>query len=230
MKENIFELVKQKLNPKDVVKDILGEPVNSGTDDTYHSPFCDGDNDPSFKVSNDYISDFSSKSDFGTGKDIFNFIVAYNEFYHFISDKSITDFEALRWLVSRYHLDIDVPDYFDNTYKLPKPFAEKQTTFSLVRSAYPPSEIWTMFDTEKFSKKPTGEEIGKIKNRIDSLDMYPYQYEFVKNSFEEGKTCIPAGIKSEKYWQDNVCMQQIFLVDIDNTETVEGEKRKYYVR
>ena len=70
MKENIFELVKQKLNPKDVVKDILGKPVNSGTDDTYHSPFCDGDNDPSFKVSNDYISDFSSKSDFGTGKDI----------------------------------------------------------------------------------------------------------------------------------------------------------------
>ena len=60
--------------------------------------------------------------------------------------------------------------------------------------------------------------------------MNPYNYEFVKNSFEEGKTCIPSGIKSEKYWQDNVCMQQIFLVDIDNTETVEGEKRKYYVR
>ena len=230
MEQDIFQLVKEQLSQKVVVKDILlEEPVTSGTNDKYHSPFCEGDNDPSFLVSDKYISDFSANSDFGKGKDIFNFIVSYNDVTHFISDKSITNFEALKWLVNKYNLDIKVSGYIGQTYNLPKPYSEKKVIYSLERYEHEPVEIWTMFDTQKFTKKPTSEEIGQIKNRINSLEASPYTYDYIKKSFENGQTCIPSGIKSERDWKDNICRQQIFLVDIDNTEVVNGEKQKYYV-
>lgn len=229
MNKDIFKIIKEQLNPKDVVEDILGKPDSSGKDNKYHSPFYEGDNDPSFIVSDEYISDFSANSDFGKGKDIFNFIVSYNDVSHFISDKTITELEALKWLVAKYNLNVEISGYTEKNYNLPRPYVETKVEYSLERYEHEPIEIWTMFDTEKFNKKPSSEEMGQIKNRIDKLQFRPYSYSDMLEAFENGQTCIPSGIKSEKDWKDNICKQQIFLVDIDNTEVVDGIKKKYYV-
>ena len=231
METNIFKEVKEVKELSDlkqVVKDILGKPAKEGTDNKYHSPFVDGDNDPSFIVSNDCISDFSSNSNFGTGKDIFNFLVAYNDVTHFISEDSITNFQALKWLVKKYNLDVNVSGYVSEGFKLPRPFVETKLSYSLKASDIKPIYIHTMFDTQQFKKKPTGEEMGLIKNRISQLDACSLTYDLVKKFIINGQTCIPAGIKSEKDWVDGVCLQQIFMLDIDNTAIENGEKVHYH--
>lgn len=85
-------------------------------------------------------------------------------------------------------------------------------------------DITTMFDSEPFKKKPTGKEIGKIKDRIESLKLAPYSLETIKQNIISGYTSIPAGIKGdgEKNWKQ----QQIFMVDIDNVIKVNGKNQK----
>ena len=228
---NIFGQVKEKLRNiggnKAIVADILGEPASSGTDNKYHSPFYSGDNDPSFIVNDNYISDFSAHSDFGTGKDIYNFIVAYNDISHFISDKSIKDIDALKWIVDRYKLDVNIS--ITNISNLPRPYAEKRKGYTLEPTSSEPLLIFSMFDNQQFTEKPTGEEIGQIKNRISSLKSTFLPYSEILSNLENGQTCIPAGIKSEKDWVEDDCCQQMFLVDIDNTAKINGLKAEYHV-
>lgn len=84
--------------------------------------------------------------------------------------------------------------------------------------------IKMMFDTVAFNVKPSGAEIAEIKNRIDGLKMTTYSLENIKYYITRGHTSIPAGIKGEakKNWKE----QQVFMVDIDNVEKVNGKNEK----
>ena len=59
MEQNIFDFVKKQVNARELVKSILGEPpVKNGETWKWHSPFRDGDSDPSLCVNEVSITDF----------------------------------------------------------------------------------------------------------------------------------------------------------------------------
>lgn len=59
MDNNIWQEVKEQVKAKDVVEHYLGPPQKtSGNSCLWHSPFREGDNDPSLSAKDNYIKDF----------------------------------------------------------------------------------------------------------------------------------------------------------------------------
>jgi len=234
MKQNIFQDIKSMIDARDIVSAILGEPAKISGDNYYwHSPFNAGDNDPSFCVKEDMISDFSTDDN---GQDIFNFIENYNNAIKpIVSDKIINSYDALKWIVKEFHIDIDLGSYniiVPNTNKIAQSLEKTIKRHSLEVSEGKHIKdhfIYAMFDTEGFQQKPHGLELGKIKNRIPSLQAKAYTLEMLENKLVSGHTCIPAAIKSQQDWQDGKNFYQVFMVDIDNVATVNGIKQKYTI-
>lgn len=183
MNNNVFQEVKELLDPRNVVADILGEPAKTSGDNWYwHSPFKDGDNDPSFCVSPNEISDFSG-TEFGNGNDICNFIVKYNDLTHCITASKMNNYDALQYLNDKYNLDLDLSK--NNIVKSDKT-TNKNTKIqyslqvkekSVLVSAY---GVYAYFDGEEFKQKPQNKEIGKIKNRIDINEAGNWPVEDIK--------------------------------------------------
>lgn len=80
-----------------------------------------------------------------------------------------------------------------------------------------------MIDPVEYEEKPSGKEIGIIKNRISTLKPEVYSLESFKQLSTTGHTIIPSGIKSQKDWCNNENTVQAFLVDIDNTKKIGKE-------
>ena len=219
MQENAFELVKGKVDARELAKKILGEPpVKSGETWKWNSPFREGDNDPSLCANDVSITDFGG--DFKG--DIYTFVVAMG--------LAPNNFEALKYIANEFNIELPIyttqyTQYTQNTVKK----AKVKKYFNLVATENTVEEIFCMFDNTAFTRKPTGEEIGKIKNNISNLQPMAYPLEDIKTKLITGHTCIPAGIKSQNDWQDGVSFYQIFMVDIDNVKTVNGVKQKITV-
>lgn len=218
-----YDYVKEQLSAKEVVKDILGEPQRiSGESYMWTSPFRDGDTDPSLSANDIQITDFGG--DFKG--DIFNFVARYN---------NITNSEALDYIIEEYN--IEIPGEIENTSMTTTNKDNTHiintevitTSYELEPSEETTEEIIAMFDTTSFTRKPEGKELGGIKNRIPKLEPYVYNLDGIKNEIITGHTCIPAGIKSQRDWQDSQNHLQIFMVDIDNTINLKDEKQNIMV-
>lgn len=104
-----------------------------------------------------------------------------------------------------------------NAREFLKKLEEINTCINFVPEEYSDIKISTMFDNTLYTGKPRGEEIGKIKNRIETqLAIQEYTLEDFINNFAKGMTIIPAGIKgnAELNWKS----QQVFLLDFDNKD------------
>ena len=234
MNQNIFKDAKDMIDARDVVSSILGEPAKiSGENWYWHSPFNNGDNDPSFCVKADMISDFSTGE---KGQDIFNFIENYNNsIMPIVSDKIINSYESLKWVVKEFNIDIDlsqynmiVPDVKKIGQSLERTVKRQSLTISEgkhIKDHF----IYAMFDTEGYHQKPAEPEFRKIKNRIPNLQPKGYTLQMLEDELVIGHTCIPAGIKSQQDWKDGENFYQVFMVDIDNVATVNGVKQKYTI-
>lgn len=241
MNTDIFDIIKEQIDARELVSKFLGTPANTcGENHYWHSPFYKGDNEPSFTATQEQITDFSISSDFGKGQDIFNFIVKYNDLKHCITPNEMNYYDALRWVNEEYKLKTDLALYNNiNNSSKSKEDNSKSDTNTIIKYKLNVSEgkhpydcaygIYAMFDTEGFKQKPESKRIGKIKNRIKDLSAGSYSPEEIKNKLITGHTCIPAGIKSKKDWVDGENFYQVFMVDIDNVATVDGEKQKYMV-
>lgn len=231
MIDDLFQEAKMLLNPRDIVIDFLGEPSKiSGDNYFWKSPFYDGDNDPSFCVSPEQISDFSSGSDFGNGNDIFNFIVKYNDLTHCITENKMSSIEALKWVNQNYNLGLKLNTVNDtkntNISKTTKKLIKVKYSLKLKENAKSATTngIYAYFDEHKFSKKPNGDETGKIKNSIDKDYAGVYYIDEIKKMLIDGQTCIPSAIKSKNDWKDEENYYQIFMLDFDNS-IVENKKK-----
>lgn len=214
MEQNIFDFVKKQVNARELVKSILGEPpVKNGETWKWHSPFRDGDSDPSLCVNEVSITDFGG--DFKG--DIFKFVVSMG--------KAINNFEALKYIAKEFNIELPTNYNTQITNITQNNNITYNKTFELKATDNKPEEIYCMFDTTAFAKKPTGEEIGIIKNNITNLQPMAYQLKDIKEKLITGHTCIPAGIKSQTDWKDNINFYQVFMVDVDNVKTVNGVKQ-----
>lgn len=228
--ENIFDKVKSKLDPRDIVTNFLGEPDKiSGDNHYWKSPFNDGDNDPSFCASPNQITDFSDKSDFGKGNDIFNFIVKYNDLTHCITKNQMSNIKALKWVNQNYNLGFKLDDIEDNknttSSKATKKSIKVKYSLQLKENANA-NGIYAYFDEQQFSQKPNGNETGQIKNRIDKDYANVYSIDEIEEMLTSGQTCIPSAIKSKNDWIDGENHYQIFMLDFDNSTVVNKEKIK----
>lgn len=225
--QDTFKKVKEQIDAREYVKKILGEPpVTSGKSIKYNSPFNKDDKTPSFSVEEMLIGDFSSNSTFGKKQDIFDFIVEYNKLTHAISEENLNYVDALELVIKEYELDVQIPNFaYFPSYNRTK--TKKYSALEL--SDGTPTTITTMFDSVSFATKPIGKEAGAIKNRIPSLTQEEYTLEEIEDNIINGYTCIPAGIARAEEWADNVNKMQMFLIDIDNTAKVDGEKQSYCV-
>lgn len=208
---DMFKIVKEKIDAREFVKKHLGEPQKiSGETWKWTSPFRDGDSDPSLCVTATVISDFGDEN--FKGKDIFSFLARL---------KNITEYEALKTVAKDLGIDIDT----QNTKITPIKTKTKKV-FALTPSPNTPDEIYAMVDNVAYTEKPTGDEIGKIKNRIQNLEPKVYTFLQLKELIATGHTIIPAGIKSQADWKDGNNFYQVFMVDIDNVKTVNNVKEK----
>lgn len=206
-----FKTIKERIDAREFVKKHLGEPQKiSGETWKWTSPFRNGDSDPSLCVTATVISDFGDEN--FKGKDIFSFLARL---------KNITEYEALKTVAKDLDIDIDT----QNTKITPTKTKTKKV-FALTPSPNTPDEIYAMVDNVAYTKKPTGDEIGKIKNRIQNLEPELYTLEQLKQLIATGHTIIPAGIKSQADWKDGNNFYQVFMVDIDNVKTVNNVKEK----
>lgn len=210
---NKFEFIKKQIPAKEVVKSLLGEPQKiSGDSYIWSSPFRDGDTDPSFSANDVSVTDFGGEFK----GDIFKFISEYC---------GVSPKDALDYIVKEFNVDTSMFINNNQITEITKN-TNKQYKYILVKSEETPEEIFAMFDIVQYSQKPKGDELGAIKNRIAKSQPQIYKLEDVKKSVISGQTCIPAGIKSQADWIDNNNFFQIFMVDVDNVITVNGEKVK----
>lgn len=234
MAENIFQKVKELVDARELVKHILGEPVKISGNEHFWNSLNKNEKTPSLGANQDIISDFSLNDEMGTGLDICDFVAYYNNNHnHIVADKDISQIESLIWIVNEFNLDIDISS-FTQTPNAPLLLKanEIQTikTYSLEPTNNKPANgIATKFDTVPFNKKPNGDEVGQIKNRIDTIKGCEHTLEQLKEKLVNGYTCIPAGIKSKNDWVDGESLLQIFMVDIDNKVTIDGEEHKYTI-
>lgn len=234
MEHNDFKEVKNVLDARIVLTRILGEPEKISGNEYYWNSLNKEEKTPSLGANKEIISDFSMNDEMGKGLDICNFIVYYNNNHeHIVTDKEIGQYEAMVWLINEFNLDIEISNYSNNSNA---PLLLKANeihtikTYSLEPTTQKPAYgIATKFDTQSFTNKPTGNEIGQIKNRINTIDMTEYTLEQLQEKLVNGYTCIPAGIKSKNDWVDGEGILQIFMVDIDNKSTVNGEIHSYTV-
>ena len=228
MTNNLFQEVRDLVDTKELVTKFLGEPKNKSGDNWYwNSPFNDGDNDPSFCASSNQITDFSDKSDFGSGNDIFNFIVKYNDLTHCITKNKMTNYEALKWVNENYSLGLKLDNIDDKKSttgsKATKKSIKVKYSLKLKENANV-NGIYAYFDEQQFSQKPNGNETGKIKNRIEKDYAGVYSIDEIKEMLTAGQTCIPSAIKSKNDWKDEENHYQIFMLDFDNS-IVENKKK-----
>ncbi len=218
MQQNMFDFVKEQVDARELVKSILGEPpVKSEKTWKWHSPFRDGDSDPSLCVNEVSITDFGG--DFKG--DIFKFVVSIG--------KAINNFEALRYIAKEFNIKLP-SNYKRQITKISqnKNIAYKKY-FELKPTDKKADEIYCMFDDTTFTRKPAGEEIGAIKNNIAKLHPMAYSLKDIKSNLITGHTCIPAGIKSQNDWKDDTNFYQVFMVDVDNVKTVNSVKQNITV-
>lgn len=241
----IFQEVKEKIDARFVVSEFLGEAEKiSGENYFWKSPFYEGDNEPSFCANPEQITDFSRSSDFGSGQDIFNFIVKYNNLTHCITQNEMSNYDALNWLNTHYNLELDIST-FDSTKSeesknqiVSKKSEKKKSkiTYSLevVENATNAISrgIIALFDDASYITKPTSDDVKGIRNRTNPNNVKLYQLQDIKELIITGHTCIPASIKSKKDWIDEKSNYQIFMIDFDNSTFVEktdettGKKHK----
>ena len=227
--KSIFQKVKEQVDPRELVSYFLGEPpLKSGDNWFWHSPFNVGDNQPSFCASPEQITDFSCDETFGSGQDIFDFIVKYNSLTHFISEYDLNNYEALSWVNEHYKLGYALSS-MSNTSNNKKSEITEGTksskkgeiiyTLEILENATKAIKegITTMFDNVSFKSKPKANDVTRIRNRTVANGSENYTLEEIKNNLICGHTCIPAGIKSKKQWIDGESNYQMFLLDFDNS-------------
>lgn len=104
-----------------------------------------------------------------------------------------------------------------NAREFLKRLEDINTSINFMAEEQPNIKISTMFDNTLYAEKPKGEEIGKIKNRIEKeLQVQEYTLKDFISNFANGMTIIPAGIKSNA--KTNWKSQQVFLLDFDNKD------------
>lgn len=212
---NKYQFVKEQLSAQEVVKDLLGEPQRiSGNNYYWSSPFREEDSDPSLCVNDTLISDFGDEE--FKGQDIFNFVSKL---------KGISSEEALQYIIETYN--IEIPSIYSTFTNNTKSTNQNVTYKYILEPAdNKPESICCMFDTVKFNRKPTGVEIGSIKNRISNIEPMSYTIESIKQKIIDGQTCIPSAVKTQAEWQDNKNWLQLFFVDIDNVINVDNVTEK----
>lgn len=237
MENSLFKTVKEQVDARELVAKFLGEPPEIHGDHYYwNSPFNPSDENPSFSANSKIIGDFSSSSDFGLKQDIFNFIVKYNDLTHCISQYSMNNFDALKWVNETYKLGFDLSDKSiqNKTNKSSKNTTNissknKKIIYKLEKvdelTYVVNYGVEAYFDEVEYDEKPKKSESGKIKNRINKKNEGCWPVKEVKEMILRGQTCIPSAIKSKKDWVDNESAYQIFMIDFDNaaTETILDE-------
>lgn len=73
-------------------------------------------------------------------------------------------------------------------------------------------EITAKIDTVGYSAKPTGGEIGSIRNRLVTIPLSKYTINELLNLITTGHTVSLSGAKKNQEWQG----QQVVMIDIDN--------------
>lgn len=196
------EKLKNEVPAQQVVAKYLGMPKNvTGKAAFWETPFREGAiSGTPLMVTEKYIRDLGG--DFSG--DIISFVCKL---------KDVKPYEAIHIIAEDFGVQ-GIKDYVrENEFRvLTDTKKEEKIVLEKGKAA---KEILTMLDTEAYKKKPTKEEIGKIKNRISSLKISSYALSVLTKEITSGHTCIPAGIEKEadKNWKQ----QQVFMVDIDNT-------------
>lgn len=203
--------LKKLLPATEVVKYYLGVPKNIiGKVFYWETPFREGAiSGATLKVNKDFIIDMGG--DFKG--DIFAFVARL---------KDVKFYEAINIIAKDFNIPGLENSVGENELRV-IPEKQKKEIIAL-EEGEKTEKIFTMLDIKDFKKKPTGKEIGEIKNRIPSLVVKPYELKSLYGEITSGHTCIPAGIvgESRKNWKQ----QQIFMVDIDNTIKVKGKNVK----
>lgn len=196
------EKLKNEVPAQQVVAKYLGMPKNvTGKAAFWETPFRQGAiSGTPLMVTEKYIRDLGG--DFSG--DIISFVCKL---------KDVKPYEAVHIIAEDFDA-AGIGDYVgENEFRVLTD--TKKVEKIVLEKGEPAKEIFTMLDTEAYKKKPTKEEIGKIKNRISSLKISPYKLSTLTKEIPAGHTCIPAGIEkdADKNWKQ----QQVFMVDIDNT-------------
>ena len=232
MEETIFQKVKNMISIIDVVERVLGEPDRTSGKEVYWFSQTHNEDTSSLgaDVEKQIITDFSDKG-FAEGADMFKFLVQLNNYPSsrkkgFISSTEINDFDALKWIVNEFKLDIDTNLSFS------APIQKKNAIeihYSLEPSEMVSSDItddiYAMFDSKEFTEKPKDNDVKSIKYRIGAnLEPGSYTLKLLKEAITKGRTCIPTGVKSKKDWIDGESFCQIIMIDVDNV-LAEGKIR-----
>ena len=171
MEETIFQKVKNMISIIDVVERVLGEPDRTSGKEVYWFSQTHNEDTSSLgaDVEKQIITDFSDE-DFAKGADMFRFIVQLNNYPSsrkkgFISSTEINDFDALKWIVNEFKLDIDTNLSFS------APIQKKNAIeihYSLEPSEMVSSDItddiYAMFDSKEFTEKPEGYDESKERS------------------------------------------------------------------
>lgn len=198
------------LDNKEVVEHYLGEGIARGDSIAYSSPFRK-DSNPSFSVSDKYISDFGDKN--FIGKNIVDFVARY---------KNVSKEQAIDIIKKDFQIDDNIT-YSKSTSKRKSNQSNSKTKNAIkVSVAEKIDKIVCMFDEFEFSEKPKGYEVGGIKNRINENQFKGYTLDEIKQNIVLGKTTIPSGIKGSA--KENFKGQQLYMIDIDNAIEENGKK------
>ena len=226
MEENIFQRVKKMISITDVVEKVLGEPDRTTGNEVYWYSQTHDEKTSSLgaDVEKQIITDFSD-TDFAEGSDMFRFLVQLNNYATsskkgFIEEREINDYDALKWIVKEFNLDIDITTISTNSIQK---HTKTITHYTLKQSDKVSNDltddIYAMFDTKEFTIKPKDNDVKGIKYRIkNNLEPTSYTLKMLKEDIIKGKTCIPAAISSKKDWTDNEDFYQVFMIDIDNVQ------------
>lgn len=209
-KEDVYNYIKENVKPTKVAIKYLGEPKDISSDNyKYYSPLRKKERTPSF-----FVSDEKGIHDFGTDVhySVISFVKAlYGLSYWDATEKIIEDF------------DIDLTQIKKEENKESNSILIKKFEIEFEQGKKP-YVIKTYFDERCFKCKPKDlMEIAGIKKRVGEKQNMFYKYKSIDELADEilkGKTCIPSAIKgnAKQKWK----MQQVFLVDFDNT--IKGEK------
>ncbi|MBQ6991788.1 MAG: hypothetical protein IJN50_02580 [Clostridia bacterium] len=203
--------VLNSVSAKDVVEKYLGEPEKIiGKNNYYSTPFRDNVVSSATLLVNDrYIMDMGGEFK--------------GNFINFVAElKDVSFAEALRIIAKDFEIT-NLAEILVGNEIITEVIKEK-TERIVLEVGENAEEIIAMFDNEPYNRKPTSEEIGKIKEKIPRLKMVPYPLNVVRENLIKGYTVIPSGIKdkADKNWKQ----QQLFMVDIDNAHNVNGKMEK----
>ena len=198
------------LDNKEVVEHYLGEGIARGDSIAYSSPFRK-DSNPSFSVSDKYISDFGDKN--FIGKNIVDFVARY---------KNVSKEQAIDIIKKDFQIDDNITYSKSTSKRKSNQNNSKSKNAIKVSVAEKIDKIVCMFDEVEFSTKPQGYEVGGIKNRINENQFKGYTLDEIKQNIVLGKTTIPSGIKGNA--KENFKGQQLYMIDIDNAIEENGKK------